>query len=786
MKKKYLQIKSLKLITAIILTISLFIEPLQAFAASNSYSDHELQSAVNNGFGEYKPTDPQVTYAQFMRMLDCLVGISNQTKLVDWMKELPKARTSNNRMTRFNGMLAIMYVADFLGGKYTEFNEDDLWITNNKIGDQWKKCIADPEIWGDWLNKNVNVGFMNTLNARDWSHYAVAYFYSFGRQSEYVRKTIFDYSPSKNSMRPDEKFTYKEALLAVNRLYESVVPDVSERYATAEDKAILDNAQVRKQAILNSPTTVKVTGTSYYVSSEGNDDSDGLTPETAWATIDKVNNAVFKDGDGVFFKRGDLWRGVFFYGQDGVTYSAYGVGQKPRFYGSLENSSGPDKWKLIDGSKNIWVYYRDMPSCGYMVFNDGESFAEKKWVYWNGTQYIKDGTDEEFNVNSLKNLEYFNDINLTGWDYFVGSDMFVFNCTRTGKLYLRCDAGNPGVIYRSIEISPTSDKLSVIRLRNNNLIDNLCIQYYGNCGIMGAGTIQNCEFAYLGGSNFGFIAKDKSASGAGGGINIDPSLSSTNIMNNYFHESYDEGITTESGWNGEDFYNASYSNITIKDNLFEKNGHSCLLSAYNNSSEGIMFKNITYEGNYFMYSGYPSGSSSRIVARDRTGFALYDYGERNIENVKVTNNTFYIGRFALVFFHITQPADVTFSGNKYFLNNNAVFVAYDSENYYMIDKNSPKEYLNDQTATVSTKSSPPSLSIKTATIKVKETYTIPVENMNSITKVTYKITSGSKYISVSSEGIVTAKKAGTAKITVTFSNGINKDIEQIFTVNVKK
>ena len=48
-------------------------------------------------------------------------------------------------------------------------------------------------------------------------------------------------------------------------------------------------------------------GMTYYVSNSGNDDQDGTTPETAWATVEKVNEQVFQPGDQILFKAGDVW-----------------------------------------------------------------------------------------------------------------------------------------------------------------------------------------------------------------------------------------------------------------------------------------------------------------------------------------------------------------------------------------------------------------------------------------------------------------------------------------------
>lgn len=47
----------------------------------------------------------------------------------------------------------------------------------------------------------------------------------------------------------------------------------------------------------------------YYVSNGGNDNADGLSDATAWATVGKVNSFAFASGDDVYFNSNDSWGG---------------------------------------------------------------------------------------------------------------------------------------------------------------------------------------------------------------------------------------------------------------------------------------------------------------------------------------------------------------------------------------------------------------------------------------------------------------------------------------------
>ena len=65
----------------------------------------------------------------------------------------------------------------------------------------------------------------------------------------------------------------------------------------------------RKQEILNTKDSLSIKGTAYYVSNSGDDNNDGKSENTPWKSFNRVSSTDLKSGDGVFFRRGDTFRG---------------------------------------------------------------------------------------------------------------------------------------------------------------------------------------------------------------------------------------------------------------------------------------------------------------------------------------------------------------------------------------------------------------------------------------------------------------------------------------------
>ena len=271
-------------------------------------------------------------------------------------------------------------------------------------------------------------------------------------------------------------------LLCCNLSAQSVQREADSHAIAKVDRA----AERMKHHILNSATDVKPLGAVYYVSAEGDDANDGLSPQTPLRTLAKVNELELKPSDGVMFRRGDVWRGSIST-REGVTYSAYGRGAKPRIYGSPCDAAVEGRWVATD-TPNVYMYDGEISSdVGTLVFNGGEAVCAFKVmkVLRNGLPALHIETGEEF--ESYRDLK---------------RDLDLYHDYRGAKrIYLCSTEGNPSERFSSIELLTHGH---IIYGNNGVHIDNLCLKYCGSHAI-GSGTtkglkVTNCEIGWIGGS----------------------------------------------------------------------------------------------------------------------------------------------------------------------------------------------------------------------------------------------------------------------------------------------
>ncbi len=381
-------------------------------------------------------------------------------------------------------------------------------------------------------------------------------------------------------------------------------------------------AKERRERILAAADEIVVSGTHYYVSHEGDDANDGLTPQSAWRTLSRVNEASLQPGDGVFFRRGDLFRGMI-RAVGGVTYAAYGSGEKPRLYGWDRDLADRDLWTLVDEKTHIWKYNEPILDVGTLIFDEGAAWCRKLIPSYIGGRFVcRDDESRDFDMRSemTQNLDLY-------WEYTARmteqpskGECFpipVVDEQSYGVLYIRCDRGNPGDVFDSIEALPRRCMLRIGQ-QDNVRIDNLCIRYVGHHAVSAGGHVRglhvtNCEIGWIGGTIQHYFGTDpnypKGRRGTvtrfGNAIEIYGGCEDYRVENCYIYQCYDAGITHQITTGGRTI---NMSRIRYLNNLVEKCVYSIeyFLDMNGGDTQSLM-SDIRIEDNILRLAGYGWG-----------------------------------------------------------------------------------------------------------------------------------------------------------------------------------
>ncbi len=385
----------------------------------------------------------------------------------------------------------------------------------------------------------------------------------------------------------------------------------------------------RKSEILKSKDDLHIIGCTYYVSSDGNDENDGLSPHSAWATLAKVSSTKLNKGDGVLFRRGDIFRGSVIT-QDGITYGAYGEGEKPKLYGWDKNLAHPSLWREVDKDRHIYKLTEKILDVGTLVFNDGEKHSIKLIPsFINGKFVCRDNESKPFDfANEAKrdlDLYWHFDKLLTtlpsrGENFPIPN----VNESSLGDLYLRCNSGNPGEVYSSIE-ALTHRPMFKVEDKSDVRIDNLCIKYVGVHAISAGGEcvkglrVTNSEIGWIGGCIQHYLGTDPnypqggrgSVTRYGNGVEIYGGCNDYEVSSCYIYEVYDAGVTHQISTNGKKY---TLANIRYANNLIERCVYSIeyFLDMNNGDTKSIM-QNVEICGNILKLCGYGWGQQRHNV-----------------------------------------------------------------------------------------------------------------------------------------------------------------------------
>ncbi len=399
-------------------------------------------------------------------------------------------------------------------------------------------------------------------------------------------------------------------------------------FATKEILAQIDEKARRlKEEILSLPDSEDFAGRVYYVSADGDDGNDGRSPESAWKTLAKVSSFDFCEGDAVRFRRGDVFRG-YVKTRAGVKYCAFGDGEKPKLYGSEKNLADPDLWELYDSEKNIWKLTEPILDCGTLVFNNDELHSRKLIPsYRNGKFICRYDEEKEFVISDemTQNLDIFCKYDeKTTEKPSKGEDFPIpaLDWDAYGELYLRCDAGNPGKVFSSIE-ALSRRHMFFVGGNSGVTIENLCLKYIGTHAISAGTTrslhVSSCEIGWVGGAIQHYSGTDPnypegrrgSVTRYGNGVEIYGGCDDYVVKNCYIYQVYDAGITHQITTNGKKY---ELKNIKYIGNLVE----NCVYSIEyfldeNKGVDGSIVENCEIAENILRFSGFGWGQQRHNI-----------------------------------------------------------------------------------------------------------------------------------------------------------------------------
>lgn len=403
-----------------------------------------------------------------------------------------------------------------------------------------------------------------------------------------------------------------------------------------------------RNAITENSNNIKPTDSkfTFYISEKnGNDNNFGNSPSQAWKTVDALMLNMYKISSGatILFERGGLYRVTNSITlKSGVTYGSYGTGEKPVLYASQKNYANELLWSP-SAKKYVWMCdINKFVDIGNIVINHGENVGLKMAKL----------------PNLTKNYQFYSDEN-------------------NGKLYMYLDKGNPGKLFKDIELCAKVHIFSGRGTTINVVIDNLCLKYSGAHGISFSGnakniTITNCEIGWIGGSYI------NTAGGRyGNGVEFYYGAENILVENNWVYQVYDAGISNQ-GTTG------TQNNITFNKNLIEYCTWS--IEVWNDK-----FDDLYYTNNIMRFAGNGWGNQRPNKEYDSHFCCWRNYFE-GLTNMQITGNIFDCGAIGLIYWNSGKPQEgLTLANNTYYQKASGAHIAAWIDGYRDADSQSSFE-----------------------------------------------------------------------------------------------
>ncbi|MNC02631.1 hypothetical protein D3C75_500070 [compost metagenome] len=401
-------------------------------------------------------------------------------------------------------------------------------------------------------------------------------------------------------------------------------------------------------------------GNVYYVDSLRPDDSgDGLSPATAWRSLDKVNATVFVPGDQILLKAGGTWSGQLYPKGSGtagspIVIGSYGTGNKP-----IINGNGLAAAADGTGGAAVYLYNQEYWEIRDLEVTNTGSTAVKRYgvsvvaADYGTARYIHLLNLTVHDVNGINSDRKNGGISVQALGSTVSTkfdDVLIDNCTvytvdRTGiTLHSRwmnrggiADAGpwNPwtNVIVQNNTIYDTGGDGIVVRVAQSPLIQyNTTHDINVRSGDANVGMWPfNTDDAVVQ-YNEAYLTRTTKD---GQGFDSDYNTNRTIIQYNYSHDNEGGFLLICSAGNG------NFNNDTIARYNISQNDLTRTIQVIGNVKNASIYNNTFYIGSslstrpllFDNWNGYPDGTTVK-------NNIFYNLGSGGYLFTSSTNNSF--------------------------------------------------------------------------------------------------------------------------------------------------
>lgn len=410
--------------------------------------------------------------------------------------------------------------------------------------------------------------------------------------------------------------------------------------------------------------------TDYYISSEGRDSADGISPETPWQSLSKINSITpfLKPGDKVLFKRGNIFTGTLRITTSGlpgnpIIVGAYGQGPDPELSGfttikswkkyksgiylshvrcespvnivtvnGMNTPKGrwPDSNLLYVDCHDAKISFTDNELCSAPDWNGAKAVIRKNAYIWDVIEITKHkdnlivySGDSDYEINDGSGYfiqENIRTLNLHGEWYYEGNIIYMYFGTDPGNHVVKVSSTDQlvflnGARYINIEnISFSGANTYSIQIRNSGYItiQNCKINHTGNTAIFGPwwGNSPGCR-----------IINNTIENSANNAIKLNGDHTYASILGNRI---INTGLVIGLGGSGDETYNAVNvfgDNSMIKNNIIENTGYMGINFRGENSvvaNNLIVNFNIVKNdgGGIYTYAGSGTPKSGQRINRN--------------------------------------------------------------------------------------------------------------------------------------------------------------------------